>query len=191
MEEVRMLWVDDLKAGHRAVERMLKVLSAMAVRLESGGSVPESDIAGVLEFQKVFGDECHHAKEDKLLIPALASAGVPVDSGIVAAVIEEHAEGRRRVSEMRKHAGGMSMGDRGAATAGFIEEAHAFTSLLEQHMVREEAELFPLGEARLDEAAQLALADSFAKLESDVLGSGVREKFALLLGYLEETYPSR
>jgi len=190
MEEVRMLWVDDLKAGHRAVERMLKVLSGMAVQLESGGSVAENDIAGALEFQRVFGDECHHAKEDKYLIPALATAGVPVDSGIVAVVIEEHAEGRRRVSEMRKHAAGMSMGDRGAATAGFIEEARAFTSLLEKHMVREEAELFPFAEAQLDEATQLALADSFVKLESDVLGSGVREKFTVVLGYLEETYPS-
>jgi hemerythrin-like domain-containing protein len=185
-----MLWVDDLKAGHHAVERMLKVLSAMAVRLESGGSVAESDIAATLEFQRVFGDECHHAKEDKHLIPALAAVGVPVDSGIVAVVIEEHAEGRRRVSEMRKHAAGMSMADRGAATAGFIEEAHAFTSLLEAHMVREEGELFPLGEAELDAAAQLALADSFAKLESDVLGSGVRESFTLVLSNLEETYPS-
>jgi hemerythrin-like domain-containing protein len=191
MEEVRMLWVDDLKAGHRAVGRMLKVLRAMAKQLESGGNVAESDIAGSLEFQKVFGDECHHAKEDKHLIPALAAAGVPLDSGVVALVIEEHAEGRRRVSEMRKHAAGMSMGDRGAAAAGFVAEAYDFASLLERHMVREEGELFPLAEARLDEATQLALADSFDKLESVVLGSGVRESFAAMLGRLEETYPSR
>jgi hemerythrin-like domain-containing protein len=191
MEEVRMLWVDDLKTGHHAVERLLKVLRAMATQLESGGSVAEDDIGGALEFQRVFGDECHHAKEDKYLIPALAAVGVPVDSGIVALVLEEHAEGRRRVSEMRKHAAGMSMGDRGAATAGFVAEARAFASLLEAHMVREEGELFPLGEARLDEATQLALADSFVKLESEVLGSGVREAFTLALSSLEETYLSR
>jgi hemerythrin-like domain-containing protein len=85
----------------------------------------------------------------------------------------------------------MSMGDRGAATAGFVAEARAFASLFEAHMVREEGELFPLGEARLDEATQLALADSFVKLESEVLGSGMREAFTLALSSLEETYPSR
>ena len=183
-----MRWVDDLEAEHRAVGRMLKVLRAMAARLESGGKVTESDIAASLEFLKVFVDECHHAKEEKLLIPALAAAGVPVASGVVDLVIEEHAEGRHSVSEMRKHAAGMSMGDRGAAAAGFAAEAHGYSSLMERHIVREEAELYPRGEATLDEATQIALADSFDTMERDVIGPGVHEAFHEMLERLALAY---
>jgi hemerythrin-like domain-containing protein len=193
-----MRWMDDLVSEHRVVGRMLKVMRAMASQLESGGEVSEGDIAGTLEFLRIFVDECHHGKEEKHLIPVLARTGVPVDSGVVALVFEEHAEGRQHVSEMRKHAAGismgdvgMSMGDPGAAIAGFVAAAHAYSSLLERHIAREEGELFPLAESRLDNDAQLALADAFGTLEEDVIGPGVHEAFHDMLDRLEGEYPGR
>jgi hemerythrin-like domain-containing protein len=193
-----MRWMDDLVSEHRVVGRMLKVMRAMASQIESGGEVAEGDIAGTLEFLRVFVDECHHGKEEKHLIPVLARTGVPVDSGIVALVFEEHAQGRQYVSEMRKHAAGisigdvgMSMGDPGAATAGFVAAARDYSSLLERHITREEGELFPLAALRLDEDAQTELADAFDTLEEDVIGPGVHETLQEMLDHLEDAYPGR
>jgi hemerythrin-like domain-containing protein len=191
-----MRWVDDLKEEHREVGRMLKAMLAMAAWLESGGKVTDGELAGTLQFLTVFVDQCHHGKEEKFLIPALAATGVPVDSGVVALVFEEHVEGRHHVSEMRKHAAGIAMGDagisigdQGAATSGLVDEVRAYSSLLERHITREEGELFPLAEERLDEATQLALADSFEELESDIIGPRTHEAFLEMIEQLEVGYP--
>jgi hemerythrin-like domain-containing protein len=122
---------------------------------------------------------------------------VAADSGVVARVLEEHVEGRRYVREMRKHAAGISIGDVGlsigdpGAVAGFVAAVRGYSSLLERHIAREEGELFPLAASRLDEDAQIALADAFDTLERDVIGPGVHEAFHEMLDRLETAYVGR
>ena len=60
-----------LREEHEVIQHLLHVLAAMAERVDRGESVARTDVDDVLEVVVKFADECHHAKEEKALFPAL------------------------------------------------------------------------------------------------------------------------
>ena len=80
---------EDLMTEHRAIERMLAILEAISGRLEEGEATDARHLEQIIEFLQVFGDRCHHAKEEDLLLPAMEDAGVPRE-GLIAALPTLH-----------------------------------------------------------------------------------------------------
>ena len=80
---------------HEVITQGLAVLDAMATRLARGEGVPAHDLEQLLEFFSVFADGCHHAKEERILFPALEAAGMPRDGGPIAVRYAESPISRR------------------------------------------------------------------------------------------------
>ena len=169
-----------LMEEHRAIERMLDVLEALAERLATGQGVETGDPERALDFLSGFADKCHHAKEEGRLFPALVAAGLPQEGGPVGVMLAEHVQGRGYIAAMRQ---ALVAGD-GVA---FAQAAHAYAELLRQHILKEDYILYPMAEARL-QAQDDTLVAAYEALEEEVTGPGGHEAYHRLLEELAERY---
>ncbi|MFZ5586295.1 MAG: hemerythrin domain-containing protein [Thermodesulfobacteriota bacterium] len=167
----------DLRAEHQGVLAVLKIMEAMAKRLEAGLGVESGHWEQALDFLKVFVDKCHHGKEEDFLFPALEAAGVPRQGGPIAALLAEHQEGRRLVKAMA--------GAQGPERAKAIR---AYVNLLRDHIAKEDGVLFPLADERLAPARQGELAQAYERLENERIGPGRHEAFHAMIETLTYTY---
>ena len=89
-----------LRDEHRVILKALDVLEAATDRLAAGSPVPEAAWSALLDWCVHFADARHHAKEERLLFPALEAGGLG-SGGPIAVMLEEHEMGRRLVRGMR------------------------------------------------------------------------------------------
>src|SRR5215469_3872656 len=90
----------NLKHEHRVIERALRALDGMCLRIEAGDIVPHESIAELFGFLTNFGDRFHHGKEEKYLFPALLREGVAPRGGATDVLVREHDVERRLISEL-------------------------------------------------------------------------------------------
>ena len=91
-----------LKAEHEGINLMLGILDEICGRIESDKTVNLQHVEGILEFLRVFVDQCHHGKEEEILFPVLESVGIPKDGGPIGQMLIEHEQGRQLVGEMTR-----------------------------------------------------------------------------------------
>lgn len=203
---------DQLKDEHRAIERMLGVLERVCDNVDAGEEVSADHLEQMLEFFKVYADQSHHGKEEALLFPAMAEAGIPIEDGPIAPFIEEHVTGREYVQGMsqsveryrdsvldehtlgRGYVQGMSeavakykAGD-AKVLVRFAEIGRDYIALLTDHIEREDNMLFPIADAHLSEEQQEELEKRFAVVDRDEIGTTRQEELLELLNYLERVY---
>lgn len=58
---------EELVNEHNAIKRMLRVLEAVAAKLDAGTEVDPDDLEQMVDFIRGFADRCHHGKEEDLL----------------------------------------------------------------------------------------------------------------------------
>ncbi|SRR6266545_878764 len=141
---------DVLREEHRVILRALDLLEVAARRLAAGRPLPEEWWAAIIAWLRGFADTNHHAKEERLLFPAMVKAGVPLSGGPIGVMLEEHERGRALIRAMEA--------GEGSACAA---RAREYVTLLREHIDKENGVLFPLADAVLDEAAQRGLGREF------------------------------
>lgn len=140
-----------LRMEHALILRALDVLEAAADRLAAGARVPEVAWAGLLDWCVRFADGRHHAKEERVLFPALEAAGLPRAGGPIGVMLEEHEVGRALVRGMRDTAADVR-----------AARARAYVDLLRAHIHKENDVLFEIADAVLDADTVEALAQDYA-----------------------------
>jgi hemerythrin-like domain-containing protein len=134
-----MTATEDLRSEHGGVGRMLGIMDAMAGRMRAGVRTDEGELAQMIEFLRVFIDQCHHAKEEQLLFPALRTTNVALVEGTLDILTAEHATGREIVARIASAADRLS-DEEGAASAQLVQAMAEYTKLLHAHIRREESE---------------------------------------------------
>jgi hemerythrin-like domain-containing protein len=153
---------DILRDEHQVILRVLLTLESAAEQLAAGGAMPEERWAGMIAWLRAYADGNHHAKEEKVLFPAMIKAGVPDEGGPVAVMLQEHAEGRALLAMM--YTG--EPADKAAAARRYIR-------LLRDHIDKENGVLFPLADAVLDERDQAEVCRELASLETQRVETGL------------------
>lgn len=173
-----------LKDEHRVIERMLKILEAIAQRLEGGQEVSSQVLERCLDFIRSFADSCHHGKEEDLLFPALEAHGIPKGGGPIGVMLVEHNEGRKFVAAL---ADALQMYESSPeqARGGLVENARGYARLLAQHIPKEDNILYPMAEQALSEAEKGRLLASFEEVERDRIG-GKHHQYLELVSELEK-----
>lgn len=148
-----------LSLEHQTILGILDLLETLADRL-AGGDRRAAELApDMVDYIASFADRLHHGKEEELLFPALARAGMPADGGPVAVMLSEHERGRALVGAMRRAvADGLSGVD---ARTGFADAACGFAQLLREHIHKEDHVLFPMAEQMLDATVRDELLRAF------------------------------
>ena len=139
-----------LRDEHRVILKALDVLEAATDRLAAGSAIPEAAWSALLDWCVRFADARHHAKEERLLFPALEAGGLG-SGGPIAVMLEEHEMGRRLVRGMR-----------GGGPQSRAADARAYIDLLRAHIEKENEVLFEIADAVLDVSTVGALARGYA-----------------------------
>lgn len=155
---------DVLRDEHRIILGALDMLETAAAR--AAGALPESWWAEAIEWLRAFADRNHHAKEERLLFPAMVKAGVPSEGGPIGVMLEEHTQGRALVQAMAT-----------GAPAERPAVARRYVTLLRDHIEKENGVLFPLADAVLDESTQAMLRGEFQGV-ADQLGREASQDWA-------------
>ncbi len=177
--------INVLKNEHRGIERMLAILDAVGERLEHQQPVRPELLADCVDFLQNFADKCHHQKEEGSLFPLMEARGMPREMGPMACMLFEHDEARALLSAIGRAIHSYEAGD--AESARIItENATAYTGLLRHHIMVEDNVLYRLAEQLLSAADQEQLAEGFERMEAEVMGPGVHERYHEILDRLEQ-----
>lgn len=174
---------DDLKHEHDALLHALELLDQLSQRLrhpEEGRTVDPEDLQQLTGFFREFADRCHHGKEEDLLFPALAQAGLQPPGDLQQALLDEHEQGRVALREMQAEAG--------TPGPGFAQAAERYAALMRRHIDTENTQLLPWVDAQLPEPALAKLGQDFTQHETRVMGAGTHEQLHALLGSLRGRY---
>ena len=184
-----MMPTDQLVEEHVSIQLMLNVLERVCSKLDAGEKVPPKHLEQILEFIKVFADQCHHGKEEEFLFPAMEKVGIPRDGGPIGVMLAEHAEGRQYVKELGEASEQYSRGDRNAGPA-LARSARKYIALLNAHIEKENGILFPMAEEHLPERRKMELLAAFGRVDDEKIGKGKHEHMQSILKSLTTEYLS-
>lgn len=176
-----------LKKEHEAIRLMLQIMEAACVKIAAEKKVHVADVDEMIDFLKVFADQCHHGKEENILFPCLEQAGIPRECGPIGVMLAEHEQGRKYIGNMDRALTDYEDGAVAALTA-LDESIRDYVELLEQHIDKENNVLFAMADRILTEEVQDGLYDEFEELEEQVIGRGKHEELHKRLERLSKTY---
>jgi hemerythrin-like domain-containing protein len=182
---VDTLPTDDLMSEHRVIERMLRILTNASDRLEKGESVPPELYVGAVDFLRNFADKCHHSKEERLLFVKMMERGVSGEVGPIAVMMREHQDGRAHIKNLDKFSKEKVSK---SAKEGLIKSSRAYVDLLSRHIQKEDEVLYPLANQILDKEDQKELEKGFERVEEEVMGPGVHERYHKMIEQWEQKY---
>jgi hemerythrin-like domain-containing protein len=157
--------IDELQAEHRIIDKVLRALDGLRLRLERGEQVESASFEQLFDFLTTFADGLHHQKEEKCLFPALGVLGVPRDRGPIGIMLQEHCTGRALIEHMKRAAAALTNGDTNAARQ-FSVAARDYVDLLAGHIQKEDNVLFRLAERLLDAPSMQSLQDEFDQADA-------------------------
>ena len=162
---------DTLVDEHDQILRGLDALDLAANLVAAGRTVAPAQLGTLVDFFQHYADACHHAKEEQVLFPALAAAGVPQAGGPIAVMLAEHDEGRAYVSRM-------AAAIDNASEADFVGAARDFSTLLRAHIRKENEVLFRIGRRVLPTENDAAIMTAYERCEEKAINA--EEKRALV-----------
>lgn len=145
-----MRLIDDLRAEHEVIERVLGSLRTYAERRQRGEAGPE-DGAAFIRFFRLFAGTWHHAREEDTLFPALEKhLELPPDSGPIFSIVDQH----HRMAAVLDEMAPLLLADGGgpAEAAKLDELSRTYAHDLLAHIDAENSVLLPESEERLRQA---------------------------------------
>jgi hemerythrin-like domain-containing protein len=178
---------EELILEHKAIKMMLGIMGKIAENMQNEKDVEINDVKEIVNFLKTFADKCHHGKEENVLFPALLATGIPSENGPIGVMLYEHTQGRAYIQAM--HDGAENWENHDAALAQSIANAMLnYSTLMQNHILKEENVLFVLADQRLSAPKQEEILAKFEQIEEEVVGHGIHEKFHELLNQLKAKY---
>ena len=172
---------------HDLILRGLRVLERMARAANAGADVPAGDARAMIEFIRKFADGIHHAKEEGVLFPAMEAAGIPKQGGPIGVMLSEHDQGRAAVGRMDEAVS--AFGADPAAPEAFARAAFDYTTLLSNHIYKENNVLFRMADQRIPTAQDAVMLAAYDEHEAKVAGPGGYERYLAVVEGLEQKYP--
>ncbi len=174
-----------LEHEHRVIQKVAGGMAVLAERLEKKAAVDADTLRGLVKFLRVFGEQCHHAKEEMYLFPLLQNRGVPPTGCPLHVLDEEHRRDRHLVARL----GGATeayIRSRGRRRRLLIRTLRSLADFYPGHIWKEDYLLFPMANKILSDADQEKLHQEFERVETRI-GHRVHhalEEFAERVGTL-------
>ena len=144
-------------------------------RLADGKAVDAEMLRNLVQFMRMFAEQCHHGKEEQYLFPALTKNPVPHTRRVLKTLESEH----RRVHTLTN---GLAQ-----AVAGYVLDPVAgrepvatifrdIAAFYPRHIWKEEYLLFPIAKQVLSPSEQEEIGRGFSDIEPEI-GSDVHHAF--------------
>jgi hemerythrin-like domain-containing protein len=150
--------IEILANEHALIRQALHQFHLARRSLEDGVNPPVQFFEKAVEFARTFVDKRHHFKEEYLMFGKLAEKRHSELDAVVEALRNQHDHGREYVSEMANALDGYAKGKDAQVTI-MLENLSAYTTMLRQHIQREDRIFYPMVEETLsqDELDDLAV----------------------------------
>ena len=149
-----------LTAEHKTMLQIADVLDSMSVRASNEGTYNQEDVEAILHILRVFGDDCHQAKEEGALFPVFAAVCDPSEYAAVRHMLFEHAQDRSLIE-------GMEDAVRRSNSAQFAEYAQRLATILRNHIYKEDNILFEKIRAALSKEDDARVVRDFEGFDRD------------------------
>jgi hemerythrin-like domain-containing protein len=172
-----------LRQEHQSIRAMLDFTEGVAGKMSRGEPASAEVLAKVMDFIRVFVDQCHHSKEEDVFFPMLEKKGIHTFGGPLGVMLMEHDRARSLIQEMSEtgevyNADGQGSGEQWARTAW------DYSDLMYDHFGKEEEVLFRMADNVLSPEEQAAVAGAFELLEKEKIGPGRREQLQAVMADL-------
>lgn len=164
-----MSLTEELKLEHQAVITILEILRQVSVKINSDEPVDIQHLEQLLKILKEFVDQSHHGKEEKILFTGLEKAGFPKEGGPVGVMLIEHDNGRSYIQGMRNAVALVKAGDEDALK-NFVANALSYSSLMVDHIYKEDNILYPMADMHLPAEVKEAMLNDFKRIETETIG---------------------
>ncbi len=171
-------FIQELKHDHHVIQQVVAGMSAVAELLDSGQQVDASVLADLVQFLRVFADQCHHEKEEQHLFPLLATKANVSTMHELESLEREHRSAKQLVGQLAKVTA-VYVHNPGAVRYRVIDLLQQLVELYPAHIWKEDFLLFPLAQQNLSPAEQRNLEEKFANVEREV-GEDVHAAFEML-----------
>jgi len=165
-----------LKNEHKVILLALNGAEREAKSIQDTGKVDVEKINQMVDFFRNFADKCHHAKEEKYLVPKMEERGISRESKPISFVLKEHVRGREKVKAIAEALPRAKKGD-SSAIKSLKDNLSTYVQLLRGHIDREDNILFPMADRIFTPEDQQVLSAAFEKVEAEEMGEGIHEKY--------------
>lgn len=169
---------DVLRQEHQTIKGALGFAERIAAKINRDEETPPEDVAKLMEFIRLFVEQCHHSKEEEILFPLLEKKGIPADGGPLGVMLMEHDRARGLIDDLGITAGN-ALGQHSAKR--WMRAAWEYSDLMFEHFYKEEEILFKMADRVLSLDEQAAVAGQFKKLESEKIGEGKYEQLRAMM----------
>jgi hemerythrin-like domain-containing protein len=170
-----------LMEEHRSINGMLEFMERVAEKANQGQRVSPEVMAKLMEFIRLFIDQCHLSKEEEILFPSVEKKGVPAAGGRLGVMLMEHDRARVLIHGMNAEtANGSSSPE---SLKRWTRVAWNYSDLMYEHFHKEEEILFRMADRILCSEEQASMVKEFDQLENSKIGPG---KHAQLRAMMEE-----
>lgn len=176
-------FIYELRNDHRVIQQVVAGMSAVAELLDSGKQVDPSVLADLVQFLRVFADQCHHEKEEQYLFPLLATKANVSTKHELESLEREHRSAQQLVGQLAKVAA-VYVQNPAAVRYRLVDLLQQLVELYPAHIWKEDFLLFPLAQQSLSTTEQQGLQEKFEDVEREV-GEDVHAGFQMLAKKLE------
>lgn len=153
-----------LKEEHRVIEQVLDCLDRIVDQWRRHAELDSDSARKVIDFFRQFADGCHHHKEEKHLFPRMEARGVAKEHGPLGVMLNEHDAGRQLLAYLDAAVIEWDNGNR-IAGESFARAAEEYSTLLHQHISKEDHCLFAMADQVLSNDDQAELISAFHHTE--------------------------
>lgn len=160
--------IELLRHEHRQMERLLDRMAEVAREGRMAGPSADAAAAAVFftraaEFIQLFIEGAHHAKENALH-KEMTAHGLPVRSGVLKQLADEHILGREHSRALQKLAGRVLEGS--PEFEALLDDAEGYIRLHRAHTQMEDSHLLPLAQRIIGADGLERLRSRFAEIEA-------------------------
>ena len=172
---------------HRAITAVIEGLRHVLAEMRAGTMPPEPTLVGAMfHYIEQFPERLHHPKEDDFLFERLR-ARRPDAAPLLDSLQREHAIGRERFGELRRHYERFVADPSTIGT--FADAVDRYADFHWKHMRREEDEVMPLAAQALTADDWAGIDAAFASNADPIVGVDARKAFRELFRRLVALLP--
>jgi hemerythrin-like domain-containing protein len=173
-----------LMAEHRLIEYMLEIIGKEIEEIKKINQVDVAVIDTIIDFIRVYADETHHGKEEKILFAELAKKPMnEPEAKMMQDLINEHVYARGLVKALVEGKDGYAQGDTGKIEA-VRQNLEALLAFYPPHIKKEDEDFFLRTEKYFTQEELSAMTGRFVEFDAQM----IHEKYRRVCEELNQKY---
>ena len=172
-----------LMIEHRLIERMLKLVNKVLIKIEKQETVDPVFVDTVVDFIRTYADRTHHGKEEEILFRELEKKDMSNDNRLLMnELIEEHIFGRKITKELIEANARYRRGEKSALSI-ITAKLSTLVDFYPKHIEKEDKVFFPAARAYLTDSEDQAMLAEYWEFDRKM----IHEKYEALVEGLKRS----